>query len=79
MCLGIPAKIIRVDGDTGLASIQGATLEVGLQLLDEVQPGDYVLIHTGYALEKISQEEAQKTLALLEEINSGSPPADFEE
>ncbi len=68
MCLGIPAKIIRIDGELGEASINGAIVEVGLQLIEDVVPGDYVLIHTGYALEKLSEEEALKTLQLLNEL-----------
>ena len=68
MCLGIPAKIIRLDGDFAEANINGATIKVGIQLLKEVQIGDYILIHTGYALEKLSEKEALETLETLREL-----------
>ncbi|MGD2035647.1 MAG: HypC/HybG/HupF family hydrogenase formation chaperone [Bacteroidales bacterium] len=68
MCLGIPAKITQIDGEFAKANINGATIKVGVQLLDDVQVGDYVLIHTGYALEKLSEKEALETLETLREL-----------
>lgn len=68
MCLGIPAKITQIEGEFAKANINGATIQVGIQLLEEVAVGDYVLIHTGYALEKLSEEEAQETLKTLQEL-----------
>ena len=68
MCLGIPAKITQLKGEFAEANINGATIKVGIQLLDKVHIGDYVLVHTGYALEKLSEEEAQETLKTLEEL-----------
>ncbi len=68
MCLGIPAKILRIDGDFAEANINGATIKVGVQLLDRVQINDYVLIHTGYALEKLSEEDALETIKTLQEL-----------
>lgn len=76
MCLGIPAKITRIDGELGEANINGATIQIGLHLLEDPQLGDYVLVHTGYALEKLSEEEALNTLETirqLEKLNSESP------
>ena len=77
MCLGIPARIEKIDGEYADANINGATIRIGLQLMEEVQPGDYVLVHTGYALEKLSEEEAQETLRTLRELeafNTDNPP-----
>jgi len=68
MCLGIPAKITQLKGEFAEANINGATIKVGIQLLDKVEIGDYVLVHTGYALEKLSEKEAQETLKTLEEL-----------
>ncbi len=68
MCLGIPAKIIRIDGEFAEANINGATIKVGIQLLDKVQIGDYVLVHTGYALEILSEKEALETIDTLREL-----------
>jgi len=76
MCLGIPAKIIRINGDFADANINGASLRIGIQLLDQVKPGDYVLVHTGYALEIIDEKDAMETLETirqLEEFNSKNP------
>ncbi|MBN1158273.1 MAG: HypC/HybG/HupF family hydrogenase formation chaperone [Bacteroidales bacterium] len=68
MCLSIPAKILEIDGDSATASVGGAVVRTSLQLLDDVQVGDYVLIHTGFALQKISEEEALETIRIIEEL-----------
>jgi hydrogenase expression/formation protein HypC len=76
MCLGIPARIIRVEGDFAEANINGASLKVGIQLLENVKPGDYVLVHTGYALEIIDEKDALETietLRQLEQFDSQNP------
>lgn len=59
---------MQIDGEYAEANINGATIKVGIQLLDNVKIGDYVLIHTGYALEKLSEEEALETLKTLKEL-----------
>ena len=79
MCLSIPAQIISVDGETGKASVGGTIVSVGLQLLDTVKPGDYVLIHTGFAIQKISGEEAEETLRLFREYEDFNKLLDEEE
>ncbi|MFP4059856.1 MAG: HypC/HybG/HupF family hydrogenase formation chaperone [Bacteroidales bacterium] len=68
MCLSIPAKIISIEGETAKASIGGTVVTAGLQLVDDVQVGDYILVHTGFALQKISEEEAKETLQLIKEL-----------
>jgi hydrogenase expression/formation protein HypC len=73
MCLGIPAKIIKIDGEFADANINGATIRIGLQLLEDVKPGDYVLVHTGYALEKLSEKEALETIETIRQIESFDP------
>jgi hydrogenase expression/formation protein HypC len=77
MCLGIPAKIIHIDGNYAEAEINGAFLRIGIQLLDHVKPGDYVLVHSGYALEILDEEAARETIRTirqLEEFNKENPP-----
>lgn len=69
MCLSIPAKVISINGNMAKASIGGTIINAGLHLIDDVKEGDYILIHTGYALEKISEEEAQETLRLIKELD----------
>ncbi|MFW6369835.1 MAG: HypC/HybG/HupF family hydrogenase formation chaperone [Bacteroidota bacterium] len=68
MCLSIPGKILSIEGDKAFVSIQGNKVEVSLQLLDDVKVGDYVLVHVGFALEKICDEEAQEMLAVLKDL-----------
>jgi hydrogenase expression/formation protein HypC len=69
MCLAIPARVIHIDTETDLATVALGEIEkqVSLALVSDVTIDDYVLVHVGYALNKISQEEAEKTLALFAE------------
>ncbi|MCR4434584.1 MAG: HypC/HybG/HupF family hydrogenase formation chaperone [Clostridiales bacterium] len=68
MCLGLPGKVLSVDGKNGLVEILGVTREISLELLRRVKPGDYVLIHAGSAIEVIDEEEAQNTIQLFQEL-----------
>jgi len=70
MCLAVPAQIIAISQDHTQASVQlaGVQVEVSLALVEEVAVGDYVLIHVGFALQKIDPEEAEATLALFAEV-----------
>jgi len=65
MCLAIPAEVIAIEGDNAQVSVGGVKKMISLALVDNIAVGDYVLIHVGYALNKISPEEAQKTLELF--------------
>jgi hydrogenase expression/formation protein HypC len=67
MCVGIPMKLVAIEGQLGVVEEAGVRREVGLALLEEPKLGHYVLIHAGYAIELIDPEEAQETLALLRE------------
>ncbi|OQK15416.1 hydrogenase assembly protein HupF [Methyloprofundus sedimenti] len=69
MCLAIPAKIIALDtsNDRATVTVDNVQVEVSLALVDDVVIGDYVLVHVGYALNKIDQDEALKTIALFAE------------
>jgi hydrogenase expression/formation protein HypC len=69
MCLGIPAQVVAL-GEPGLATaeISGVRREVSTALVPEAQVGDWVLVHVGFALHTIDEDEAAKTLELLEEI-----------
>lgn len=68
MCLAIPAKVISIQGQEAEAEIGGITRKISLALTPEAQVGDYVLLHTGYAIAVVDQKEAQETLKMLEEI-----------
>jgi hydrogenase expression/formation protein HypC len=68
MCLGIPMRIVERVGNDALAESGGVLKEVRLDLLREVAVGDYVLIHAGYAIEKLDTAEALETLELLRQV-----------
>jgi hydrogenase expression/formation protein HypC len=67
MCLAVPALITAIDPTTDLAQVAlgGITKEISLALVEGAEVGDYVLVHVGYALGRISPEEAEHTLALI--------------
>ena len=68
MCLGIPMKIVEMDGSNAVAEAGGIRKNVRLDLLSDVRIDDYVLIHTGYAIEKIDEREALETLELIKKV-----------
>ncbi|NLW51497.1 MAG: HypC/HybG/HupF family hydrogenase formation chaperone [Candidatus Brocadiaceae bacterium] len=68
MCWAVPTRIVQVDGEVGTVDISGAAREVSLCLIEDPQPGDYVLIHAGFAIQKVDEQEAQETLRLLDEL-----------
>ena len=79
MCLSIPAKIESIDGEMALVSVGGAKYNASLQMLDDVKVGDYILLHTGCAIQKISEEEALETLKFFEEFSDLNEKLDEEE
>jgi hydrogenase expression/formation protein HypC len=68
MCLAIPARITLIEGKEAEVEIGGTSRRVSIWLTPEAIVGDYVLIHTGYAINILDQAEAEETLKLLEEI-----------
>jgi len=68
VCLAIPALIKSIEDKEAEAEIGGVTRRISLWLTPEAKVGDYVLLHTGYAINILDQEEAEETLKLLEEI-----------
>ena len=69
MCLSIPAKVVSVSGDMAEVSVGGALFSAGLQMVENVGVGDYVLLHAGFAIEKLREDDALETLRLLKEID----------
>lgn len=68
MCLALPAEVVEIHAnDMAVVSLGGVRKEISLALVDGVSVGDYVLIHVGYALNTISPEEAERTLAIFAE------------
>ena len=72
MCLVIPAKVISIDGTTALVAIEDVQYQASLLLLEDVQPGDFVMLHAGFAIEKVNLEEAAETIRLLNEIENNN-------
>lgn len=72
MCLSIPARIVSINGDMAEVSAGGAIFNAGLHLIENPLPGDYILLHAGFAIQKISEKEAKETLELLDEISRAS-------
>jgi len=73
MCLAIPAQIQSIDGFEGQAEIGGVSRTVSLFLTPDAKVGDYVLIHTGYAISIVDEEEALETLRLFQELAETYP------
>ena len=81
MCLALPAKVLSVDNalQTAVVALGPVKKEISTALLDEVTLGDYVLIHVGYALNKVWPEEAERTLAMIREAGEDAELAAFVE
>ncbi len=75
MCLGVPMLVKMIENDVAVCEIDGVQREASLMMLDDVRTGDYVLIHAGFAIEKIDEKEAALTLqALREALDLGLGP-----
>lgn len=75
MCLAIPAQVVELrEGDQAVVDLAGVRKEISLALVEGVNIGDYVIVHVGYALNKIDPEEAAKTLALFAEMGLSETP-----
>ena len=65
MCLGIPMKVVEKEGEQGVVEVEGVKRGASFMLVPEVKVGDYVIIHAGFAIEKLDEEEARKTLRII--------------
>ncbi len=70
MCLAVPSKIIEINNDDmiGIVDVDGVKKEVGLHLIEDPKVGDYVIVHAGFAINKIDENEALDTLKIFREI-----------
>jgi hydrogenase expression/formation protein HypC len=68
MCLAIPAKVKSIEGTEAEVEVGGVSRKASIMLTPEAKVGDYVLLHTGYAINVIDEEEAQETLKIFQEI-----------
>jgi hydrogenase expression/formation protein HypC len=67
MCLAIPARIIRIENNMATIDVDGVQRQTSLMLLTDAQVGDYVIVHAGFAIQKLDEAAAQETLRLLRE------------
>lgn len=76
MCLAIPARVVELIGDDrAVVEMGGVQKEVSLALVEDADEGDYVIVHVGFALNKLNPEEAARTLALFAEMDESDPAA----
>ncbi len=70
MCLSIPVRIVTIEGKMAEVSAGGTLFKAGLHMLEDVREGDYVLLHAGFAIQKINKSDAEETIRLFEEMNN---------
>ena len=68
MCVGLSAKVVRIQDGTAMVDASGARREVSVQLLNDVEPGDYVMVHAGIAIAKITDEDEHETDEVMEAL-----------
>ena len=69
MCLAIPARIVELEGDRAIVDAMGNRYKTKTTLLENAKPGDLVLVHAGFAISFVDEEEATKTWSLIAEMN----------
>lgn len=68
MCVGLAAKVVKVKGNIALVDASGARRQVSAELIENLDPGDYVMVHVGTAIAKISSDDIEETTELLEDL-----------
>ena len=79
MCLSVPAQVISIEDEIAKVSVGGTIMNANLSLVEDINIGDYILLHTGFALQKIDEKEAQETLKIFEEFDELNEELDKEE
>ena len=70
MCVGLSAKVVKINNGTAVIDADGAKREISAQLLEDLEPGDYVMVHAGVAIAKITDEDDNETEEIMEEFLS---------
>ena len=68
MCVGLSAKVVRISDGMAMVDASGAKREISVQLLDDVEPGDYVMVHAGIAIAKITDEDDHEADEVMEAL-----------
>lgn len=79
MCLSVPAQVMKIEGENAEVSVGGTIMNANLSMVDDVNVGDYILLHTGFALQKIDADEAAETLKTFSEFDELNKALDEEE
>lgn len=78
MCLAVPMRIVEIQNGLAWVEVAGVRRQVSVELLEDPKVGEFVMVHAGYAIERVSEEEAQETLDLIRQVASlgeeGEPP-----
>ena len=72
MCLAVPAHIVEREGSTAVADLHGNRLRINVALVPDVHVGDWVLVHAGFAIQRLSEDDALETFGLMRELIPGS-------
>ena len=72
MCLAVPARIVEIDNEMGIVEMGGVKRDVSLLLLENASVGDYVIVHAGFAIQKMDEQQALESLALLKQMLADS-------
>jgi hydrogenase expression/formation protein HypC len=73
MCIGLPGKITRLNGHLAVVKMNGMTVEAVIDLIDKPRLGDYVIVHAGFAIQRLDKQEARETLNLISQISNDAP------
>ncbi|MBP8598292.1 MAG: HypC/HybG/HupF family hydrogenase formation chaperone [Selenomonas sp.] len=68
MCVGLPAKVIKITNGTAIVDASGARREVSAELLDELDPGDYVMVHAGIAIARITSDDQEEAAMIMKDL-----------
>ena len=68
MCLAVPVRVLQIDGLKALVELGGLARQASIMLVPDTQVGDYVLLHAGFAIQKLDEKEAEETIRLFAEI-----------
>ena len=68
MCVGLPAKVVSIKNGSAIVDASGARREVSAELLDELDPGDYVMVHAGIAIARITSDDQEETAMIMKDL-----------
>ena len=72
MCVGLPARVVRISKGTALVDASGAKRNVSAELLDSVEPGDYVMVHAGIAIAKITSDDSNEADTVMDKLEGAA-------